>query len=367
METSDFVVLAVGLGLLINFFVVDKVEKSYNEFYNFLLSALARAKVHIISIILSLNNWKVYLVLGLIALPFLSYYNYRLIRYLINRRNQIKSDKEFIELEIKQTKDALTKTIIDLDYHEMRNLIENLQIRIDRSEDYGYLTEFEKPLKLKLESAKRIFEELLHKDNIKNLEMEEEELENMNKELQEEINHKHRLLEEENDDILRDLEIYANPVFKKEVLTDREFRLLLKNGYVQTNQYCVYEKKMISVLVRKVSNHSLTHIFLVWSVKKLLDKQRKIRHIEEHLSVNADITFDYENENFALEIETGTLLGKKKQIDEKIKYLNRKYPNKWMIVVSNKNLLPKYRKMGFATSRTEVAKNLEKLLKMNEN
>lgn len=42
--------------------------------------------------------------------------------------------------------------------------------------------------------------------------------------------------------------------------------------------------------------------------------------------------------------------------------LNRKYGKRWMFVVSNKELLPQYRKWGPSTQRTEVEKMLTKWL-----
>ena len=88
-----------------------------------------------------------------------------------------------------------------------------------------------------------------------------------------------------------------------------------------------------------------------------------MKDIKVHQTIDADITFKYNNKIFALEIETGTLLSKKKQTEEKVNYLNDKYPNKWMFIVSNKDLIWRYRKLGFSTQRNEVEKNLQILLR----
>lgn len=66
-----------------------------------------------------------------------------------------------------------------------------------------------------------------------------------------------------------------------------------------------------------------------------------------------------------MEIETGNLLQKRKQCSDKVKALNKKYKDRWMFIVSNKNLVTKYKKLGLATHRKGVKKNLEKMLKIN--
>lgn len=41
-----------------------------------------------------------------------------------------------------------------------------------------------------------------------------------------------------------------------------------------------------------------------------------------------------------------------------------KYKDRWMFVVTNKNLLSKYKKHGFVTQRTNFEKDLKKMLKI---
>ncbi len=161
--------------------------------------------------------------------------------------------------------------------------------------------------------------------------------------------------------IKEDLNTYENNVFLKKDLTEQELEILEEEGYQQCNEYCVEQQKNVTVLVKPILNHSKTHTFLVWSVKNLLENY-DITHIEEHETKDADLTFKYKNSKYALEIETGSLLRKKQQKLDKVKQLNRKYKNRWMFIVSNKNLLSQYNKLGFATQRKQVAKKLEKLL-----
>ena len=111
-------------------------------------------------------------------------------------------------------------------------------------------------------------------------------------------------------------------------------------------------------------NHSTTHTFLVWEIKELLDILGAEK-ITEHQTVDADITFKYRHRFYAVEIETGSLLKKKRQAIDKVEYLKKKYNNRLLFVVSNKNLLKDYKKLGFATQRSMVEKTLRKWLKIN--
>jgi len=111
-------------------------------------------------------------------------------------------------------------------------------------------------------------------------------------------------------------------------------------------------------------NHSRTHTFLVWSTKKFLEKKFKVEDIQWHDTKDADITFKYKGKYYAIEIETGTLLKKNRQLAEKIIFLNRKYPHRWIFLVSNRNLITQYKKYGITCQRNDIEKTLLKILKL---
>ena len=144
-------------------------------------------------------------------------------------------------------------------------------------------------------------------------------------------------------------------------LSKEEKTILRKSKHKQVNEYCAYQKKILTVFVRPVMGHSATHTFLVWSVKRLLE-DFDVTKIEEHETKDADITFIYRNKKYAIEIETGTLLRKERQLKNKAHYLNNKYPNRWFFIVSNRNLQPQYKRYGITTQRNRVSETLQKLL-----
>ena len=84
----------------------------------------------------------------------------------------------------------------------------------------------------------------------------------------------------------------------------------------------------------------------------------ELKNIEEHFTKDADVTFKHKNKYYAIEIETGTLLKNPRQLAEKVQYLNIKYKDRWMFLVTNKNLLSKYKKYGLTTQRITFEKVL---------
>jgi len=97
--------------------------------------------------------------------------------------------------------------------------------------------------------------------------------------------------------------------------------MLLEEGFFQTNEWCVDEQKVITIFVKPKMKHSKTHTFLVWSTMSLLDKIPGIEKLYNHDTKDADITFMYQDKKYAIEIETGNLLRKKIQKQNKIKEL----------------------------------------------
>ena len=96
----------------------------------------------------------------------------------------------------------------------------------------------------------------------------------------------------------------------------------------------------------------------------MLKKTKGVKNIQEHLTRDADLTFEFNSKKYAIEVETGNLIYKKEQLKEKLQYLNRKYSKKrWVFVVSNRDLLKKYKKYGLSTTRRGVLKTLQEMLR----
>jgi hypothetical protein len=353
METFEIFILIFAMGILANVLyfqfapIIRGIENLSSDMVRFV-----RAEM-----------WSILIVLSVIAFPFFIYLNYKINIAFWKKLKFIREERNMIKEEIKETESFLCQKLDKFQLEEMTEYIKTAKEKINLASAYKKLNQYEKPLLEKLKKAEIILTELEHKQHLDELSEQRTNLELDIKQLEQE---KHRRESEEEQNkkaILRNLDSDENNVYKKEHLTEKEFNVLLENGYSQTNEFCVYEKKLITVLIKQILNHSKSHTFLVWSTVRLLESYPDIEGIQVHHTKDADITFKHKRKYYAIEVETGTLLGKTKQAEEKIKYLNRRYEKRWMIIVSNKDLIWKYRKMGFSTQRNEVEKNLEKMLK----
>jgi hypothetical protein len=220
----------------------------------------------------------------------------------------------------------------------------------------------EKALGAHIERATTKLEELTHKENIRLLNEQKRALQADIEQLARKKQNNEQTEDERKDDLKRDLELWNNNVYLIQELTSEQIAILKEEGYTQVNEYDILTNEIITALVKPPLNHSTTHAFLVWSVIRFLHTVIDEDTVQEHLTKDADITFKHEGKKYALEIETGNLLRKRKQLEEKVAYLNKKYRNQWMFIVSNKHLVAQYRKYGPSTQRKGVAKNMEKTL-----
>lgn len=201
---------------------------------------------------------------------------------------------------------------------------------------------------------------------IKKLEDEKQKAKEEIKEIELEINRKRLDDERKREKTIDRLNIGHKEVFKSNHLTPKEKEIAKEEGYHAINEYCVLENKIIPVLVKPPLNHSPTHAFLVWSVTRLLKKFPKIERIIDHDTKDADLTFKIKDKTYAVEIEKGSLLRKKGHLREKIELLEDKYRDRWLILVSNKNMAKKYREFGKVATRKDLRKKIEKWVKESE-
>lgn len=349
MKDEEFVIL-FAIVALIGKYLYDHMTQ-INSINSLLLVILPNTQ-----------NWKIYLI---IAIPFIFYFNYKINSWVKNKVDYKKEVEMVHHADIKEVQELLTRDLKQIRYaSEINNYIDDLLEMIHYIKKYKRLKNYSSRLHGKITDAEIRIVELeedyeieVHRDVL-------EELKEEIHELEKEKDHREFELEQADDKALRSMNTHDNPVFIKSTLTKKQIDLLLKNGYSYLNEYCVEHGKIIQTLVKPESNHSKTHTFLVWSVMRYLHKLKAVSNVKDYTAVEADIVFVSNGEKYALEIETGTLLGKKFQLSQKVDYLNRKYKDRWMFIVSNKNLLPKYRKFGVATSRSELPKKLKKLLKI---
>lgn len=304
------------------------------------------------------------LILLAILLPFILYFNYKWNNALSDKLKEKRDKREQLELEEEYIKKLISTNPNSLSLDALWKYINSVKANIDFSTNK--FRKYRIELIDKVEKAEEIYKLKYYEDKINGYKEQEKNYEELF-ELYDEIKEKHES-EEEDKEKKKKRKIYSKlyqentRVFYKEELSDEEVEVLKENGYKQVNEHDIFSKNQRTFLIKSPLNHSPTHTFLVWSIKKLLEDMKDVDKIEEHITRDADVTFRYKKKIYAFEVETGDLLSKKPQLQQKITSLNRKYGNRWMFLVSNRDLLPDYRKWGKSTQRTEVEKVLEKWL-----
>ena len=345
-ETEAFI-----LGVVFVAFLLHKYQTEIQNFKNYFLSLWPGTIVFLIVVL-------VYLVI--FALTHISIKSGKFIFNKAKKKQEeaIMIKKEIIEIE------KILETDLPLDEKVLTNEIERLRDKINICNEYEPLQHFRSELKKRLAKATELLGEVRKKHITEYLDekirQKQDKIENLDKEIRAKEEHE----KNKNKMILWELKAEENPVFLKDNLSEKEINALIEDGYCSVCEYCMIQNKFINVLVKPQLNHSPTHAFLVWNVRKLLEKINGIKNIKEYLTKEADIIFNYNGKNFAIEIETGNLLGKKKQLQEKLNYLNKKYPLRWMFIVSNRNLLSEYNKFGIATQRKGVSEKIAKMLEI---
>jgi len=297
------------------------------------------------------------LVLLIVAIIILLISLVKHLKLLKRERNEIASEKRHIE-------NILDQELLYSDI-TIEDDITLINLGIEAANTYPRLKKFLPELKEKLRTAKRMQHQIKEDEIVDEREKRKNEIAWEVRRLKEERRRLDFNEERRKQKILSGLENDINNVLIKKNLTEEQIKVLLEAEYVQVNEFDIIEKKIIPVFIKKVLKHSPSHIFLVWSARRFLETIKGIGRIEENLTRDADLVFDYNKERYAIEVETGTLLEKKKQLESKVKYMNDIYPDRWIFLVTNRNLVPKYRKYGPTTQRINLEKNLKKMLKID--
>ena len=355
MEPEEWVILAVAIGAIFSITILPPLL----NFYDILQEKLMLFSHLAFDFIFS---WKGLVILVILILPFILIINYNLNISLSNFLYQRKAKKERTEQERENIKKLLKADIMKLSLNGLIKFKKGLSKKRGMLYELKDLKEFDNALWEREKKCRALIRKLRKQKVLDKYHQERERLEKENEEIRKE-NERLRL-EQENKiyRILNELDSDKKRVFFRDELSEEEIEALHEDDFEDANEYDVCEKRVIPVLVKRIMNHSRTHTFLVWSVQRLLEEIEGVEEIETYDTKNADITFKYKKGSFAIEIEIGSLLKKKKQLREKVKFLNRHFEDRWLFVVSNKNLLSQYRKLGPTTQRSEVEKTIKKWL-----
>jgi conjugal transfer ATP-binding protein TraC len=131
--------------------------------------------------------------------------------------------------------------------------------------------------------------------------------------------------------------------FRKSELNKDEINFLLNKGYKISKFKRLASNKKEEFLLKPRHNESLTHLFVVYDTADYLES--KGIKVQTYTTKKPDIVFDIGKKKYAIEVETGSVLTKVKNMKEKVKLLNRDY-DKWFFIVTNKNKTSEYKKFG---------------------
>ncbi len=131
--------------------------------------------------------------------------------------------------------------------------------------------------------------------------------------------------------------------FRKSELNRHEINFLIEKGYTKAVFKSIVTNKKEEFLLQPRHNESLTHLFAVFDIAEYLEK--KGFKVEKFATKKPDLVFKKGNRLCAIEVETGSMLSRKKVFEEKVKSLNKNY-DEWFFVVTNRNKLKEYGEYG---------------------
>lgn len=149
--------------------------------------------------------------------------------------------------------------------------------------------------------------------------------------------------------------------FRKKKLNKDEVKYLLDEGYQVAKYKSLLTNKMETFLLQPRHNESLMHLFMTKNIAEYLEKNGI--EVELYVTVKPDIVFEIKGKRYAIEIETGSYLTRIKGLKEKVELLNQNY-DKWFFVVTDRNLVTKYKEFGDSISARYVKPRLNKLIKL---
>lgn len=236
--------------------------------------------------------------------------------------------------EVKK-KQFMSEVIVEY-YSEWHDFLDRIHTQIQNEEDMN-------------RKQKQDYELQTHKDYIKSL---KEQAENL-KQLEE----KATVSEQE-----EFLDQYKDALFEEypEDLEEYERQWLMEVGFKKDHQWNIKTKDNKEMLVRCRSNESPSHAYLVGAIWDYITSEGIDPDAKIYETRMPDVVFTISGFEWAIEVETGSVIQKNsKQLQEKVAMLNEKYQDRWFFVVTNKNLVSKYKQYGKVVERADVIDEID--------
>ena len=149
--------------------------------------------------------------------------------------------------------------------------------------------------------------------------------------------------------------------YKRNNINKYEIEYLINQGYTPFSYKSICTNKKENYLLKPRFNETLNHMITIYDISEYLNK-KEIKH-EKFTTRMPDIVIYLRRKKIAIEVETGTVMTNMKKFKEKIKSLNENYGENWYFIVTNRNLIKKYRKFGKVIDPRCIKGQVDKILK----
>lgn len=143
-----------------------------------------------------------------------------------------------------------------------------------------------------------------------------------------------------------------------------EIEYLLTQDYQAFKYKSICTGKVESYLLRPRFNESLQHMIVIYDLEEYL-KKRKI-NCEKYTTRMPDIVIFLKKGKIAIEVETGTVIKNMKKFREKMRLLKENYRDNFYFIVTNRNLIKKYRQYGKVIDPRYIKGQIDKILKNSQ-
>lgn len=138
-----------------------------------------------------------------------------------------------------------------------------------------------------------------------------------------------------------------------------EIQYLKDKGFTIRTLTNPFTSKKERFVFKTNGNESDIHFLVIQLIVEYI--KNKVNNIQTFETVKPDVVFEI-NKTYAIEVETGKVLQhNRKNLINKVKLLNKNYDD-WFFVVTNRNLVSKYRKYGKVIDTRYLKNQLDKFL-----
>ena len=155
--------------------------------------------------------------------------------------------------------------------------------------------------------------------------------------------------------------LLSTPLHLAITLLPEECDILERNKYQKKNFVSLGKTKPETFYIKECKPEGLEHTFVVHSIVHEL-KDRGVTDIQTHTTQKPDITFSFDNKQYALEIETPLYLKKKhKRLQAKTQTNNQHYGTNCWFVTTQSAYAKSFRKYGKVLTRNQIHDWIDKI------